>query len=78
MKRATITLPDDIEQALEAYLDDQEVPVALTAVVQTALRDYLAERGYLPPADPLKITPAERGSGKRDVSVNHDRYLNQP
>jgi len=48
MKRATITLPDDIEQVLAAYLDEQEVPLALTAVVQTALRDYLAERGYLP------------------------------
>ncbi len=75
MKRATITLPDDIEHALEAYRNDQEVPLALTAVVQTALRDYLAERGYLPPAHPLKITPAERGSGQRDVSVSHDRYF---
>jgi hypothetical protein len=23
----------------------------------------------------LVITPAERGSGRKDVSVNHDRYL---
>ena len=45
MKRATITLPDELEQALASYLDDQKVPLALTAVVQTALRDYLSERG---------------------------------
>ena len=75
MKRATITLPDDIERALAAYLDEQEVPLALTAVVQTALRDYLAERGYLPPTHRLQITPAKEGSGHRDVSIHHDRYL---
>ena len=51
MKRAMITLPDDIEHALQACRNDQEVPLALTAVVQTALRDYLAERGYLPAED---------------------------
>jgi hypothetical protein len=75
MKRATVTFPNEIEQALEAYLKDQEVPLALTAVVQTALRDYLAERGYLPSAYPLKITPAKQGSGQRDISLAHDRYL---
>ena len=73
MKPTTITLPDDIEHALEACLDDQEVPLALTAVVETVLRDYLAEHGYLRPAHPLKITPAQRGSSKRAVSVTHDR-----
>ena len=75
MKRATITLPDELEQALETYLDDQEVPLALTAVVQTALRDYLSERGYLPPAQPLRITPAKGGSGQRDTSEQHYQYI---
>lgn len=77
MNRATITVPDDVEQALDRYLCDQEVPLALTAVVQAALRGYLAERGYLPPARPLRISPAERGSGRDDVSIHHDRYLTE-
>ena len=47
MKRATITLPDDLEQALERFVEEQEVPVQLTAVVQAAVREYLGERGYL-------------------------------
>ena len=75
MKRATISLSRDIEAALEAYRQDQEVPPALTAVTQAALREYLAERGYLPRVRPLHITPAEKGSGRSDVSADHDRYF---
>ncbi len=75
MKRATITLPNEIEEALEAYRNDQEIPPALTAVAQAALREYLAERGYLRPARSLRITPAEKGSGTSDASIEHDRYL---
>jgi hypothetical protein len=75
MKRATITLPDDLEQALERFVDEQAVPVQLTAVVQAAVREYLGERGYLEIASPLRIRPAERGSGQKDVSISHDRHL---
>jgi len=70
MKRATITFPDDLEQALERFVDEQTVPVQLTAVVQ-----YLGERGYLPSRSKLRIRPAGRGSGQDDVSVSHDQYL---
>ena len=75
MKRATATFPDEIKQAPDAYLKDQEVPLALTAVVQAALRDYLTGRGYLPSAHPLKIMPTKQGSGQRDISIAHDQYL---
>jgi len=75
MKRATITLPDDLEGALEAYCQDQEVAPPMTTVVQAALRHYLMTRGYLPPVQPLVITPAKQGSGQHDVSLQHDRYL---
>jgi hypothetical protein len=75
MKRATITLPDDLEQALKRFIDEQDIPVQLTAVVQVAVREHLGERGYLPSASKLRIRPAERGSGKADVSASHDRYL---
>ena len=75
MKHTTITIPDELQRALTAYCQDQEIAPTLTAVMQEALRDYLAERGYLPPARPLRISPAEQGSGKGDVSTAHDRYL---
>ncbi|MCG6939821.1 MAG: hypothetical protein LJE69_01035 [Thiohalocapsa sp.] len=75
MKRATITLPDDLEQALERFVGEQAVPVQLTSVVQVAVREYLIERGYLPSTSALRIRPAKQGSGENDVSVSHDRYL---
>ncbi len=75
MKRATVTLPDEIEQALDIYLADQPLPLALTAVVQAAVKEYLIERGYLPPSRPLTITPADRGSGHRNTSIAHNEHL---
>lgn len=75
MRRVTITIPDELEQALIEYQHAQDVPPSLTAIVQTALRNYLATRWYIPASGPLHITPDERGSGRSDISVNHDRYL---
>ena len=43
--------------------------------MQAALRQFLETRGYLHARKSLHITPAKRGSGLRDVSLNHDRYL---
>ncbi len=75
MKRATMTLPDDLAKAVDEYVRAQEAPPALTTVMQTALREYLRERGFLRKYRPLKIRPAKKGSGRRDVSQNHDLYL---
>jgi len=75
MKRATMTIPDDLAQAMDKYVQAQEAPPALTAVVQAALREYLRQRGFLNEYRPLRITPAKKGSGRSDVSQNHDLYL---
>jgi hypothetical protein len=75
MKRATVTIPDDLEAAVERYAQSQDARPALTAIIQAALRQYLADRGYLRPSRALRITPARKGSGRRDVSYAHDRYL---
>jgi len=48
MKRTSVTIADDVERALEAYERDQDIPPRLVDVVQAALREYLAGRGYLP------------------------------
>jgi hypothetical protein len=70
-----MTLPDDLAKAIDEYVRAQEAPPALTTVMQAALREYLRERGFLREYRPLKITPAKKGSGRSDVSVNHDLYL---
>lgn len=70
-----MTFPDDLAKAMDDYLQSQEAPPALTTVMQAALREYLRERGFLREFRPLKITPAKKGSGRSDVSQNHDLYL---
>jgi len=75
MKRATMTFPDDLAKAVERYLASQEAPPTLTTMVQAALRQYLGERGFLRTKRTLEITPARKGSGRSDVSQQHDRYL---
>jgi hypothetical protein len=74
MKRATMTLPNDLAKAVDAYVRAQDAPPALTAVVQAALREFLRDRGFLREYRPLKIT-AKGKSGNSDVSQNHDLYL---
>lgn len=75
MKRATVTIPDDLDKAVESYIRAQEATPTLTSVVQVALRHYLTEKGYMRPKRSLRITPAEHGSGHSDVSELHDAYL---
>lgn len=74
MKRATMTLPDDLAEAVDQFVKAQEAPPSLTAVVQAALREYLRERGYLRLYRPLRLKAVGR-SGRSDVSQNHDAYL---
>lgn len=75
MKRATMTLPADLAKAVDEYISAQEAPPALTAVVQTALSEFLRQRGFLREyRRPLRITPKGHG-GRSDVSRNHDLYL---
>jgi len=75
MRRATVTISDEIESSLDAYIRRQEVTPPLTAVVQAALKEFLARRGFAPARRKLRITPARKGSGARDASIEHDRYL---
>ncbi|MCZ6850587.1 MAG: hypothetical protein O7F17_02990 [Planctomycetota bacterium] len=80
MKRLTVNVSDELEESLEHYLQDQEVAPSLTAVLRAALKEYLAERGYLMRrASAFKITPASasEGSGLTDISQSHDQYFSE-
>lgn len=46
MRRASITISDGLESALERYRKDLDAPPSLASVVQAALGEYLEERGY--------------------------------
>lgn len=74
MKRSTITLPEHLAEALDAYLRDQEVPFSTTAVVQVALEEFLIDRGYLlSEKKKLRITPVK--GEDTDTSIKHDEIL---
>ena len=75
MKGTTITLPDDLAEAVENYVQSHEAPPLLTTVVQAALRQYLGERGFLRSRKALQVTASKRGSEHTDVSRDHDLYL---
>jgi hypothetical protein len=47
VKRISVTLDDDLEIALDAYISAQEARPSLTAVVQAAIREFLSGRGRL-------------------------------
>ena len=83
MKRATITLPDELNERLNAYLEAQLVQPSLTKVMQTALKKFLdaqmqtelVKRGYKSPTGFPNFPIFEQWSGKSDLSINHDRYF---
>lgn len=85
MRRATVTIPDDLETELDTYLARQDAPPAFTTLVQAALREYLRnepwrERAYRPPRGTFSIDPIdiEDMRGETDLSVNHDAYFGKP
>jgi len=64
MRRVTVTIGDDLERSLNAYYRQQNASPTLTAVLQAALHEYLARRGFRTAAPKaLWITPAKQGSG---------------
>lgn len=80
IKRATVTLTDDVARDLDAYLARTTPTPSFTAVVQTALRQFLAQEklerlGYRPASGPLRITPAEPRIVLHHVAEEHDRYF---
>ncbi len=43
MRRVTVTIPDDLEAALDSYIAEQAAAPSVTAVVQASLKRFLAE-----------------------------------
>jgi Arc/MetJ-type ribon-helix-helix transcriptional regulator len=77
VKRTTISLPDELEAALQRYRAEHEAQASVSAVAQAAIQEFLSRRGYGRPAKlkSFRITPAELGSGAADSSERHDAYF---
>lgn len=48
-RRATVTISEELEEALESYKNGLKFPPSLAALMQKALREYLHQRGYTVP-----------------------------
>ncbi len=78
MKRATVTLLADLESVVEEFMADQAVRPNFTALIQSALREYLAGQGYPRKERSFLDLPVHPvGSGFSDTSVNHDEILGE-
>jgi len=70
MRRASVTITDELEKALESYRRDQDIPPRLVDVVQAALKEYLAGRGYLQPSSSDRSRRKPKGvPGDRAVRI---------
>jgi hypothetical protein len=59
---------------LTAY--NQEHKASSSDTVQTALESFLVAKGYLAkPKKSFNLSPAPKGSGYTDTSINHDAVL---
>ncbi|NEO87236.1 MAG: hypothetical protein F6J87_23695 [Spirulina sp. SIO3F2] len=66
-----LDLPERLIETLVQYAEREAL--SLEGAIQIALQDFLVRQGYaLEPRKRLRITPARRGSGFTDTSVNHD------
>lgn len=74
MRRINISLSNELFEELQKYLH-QHPRMSVMTVVEVALRQYLGEQGFMRAGRPLEITPAPRGSGRRNGSQKHDCYL---
>ena len=77
MELPTINLSEPVERALLSYISDRQ-DSSTGAIVQQALEEFLAQRGYLQPPTRKKrprLEPASSGSGYADTSVNHDLVI---
>jgi len=63
-----------MQQVIAAY--NQEHKVSSSDTVQTAIESFLIAKGYLSkPKKSFHLSPAPKGSGYTDTSINHDAVL---
>ena len=70
-----VTYADKVEPTLQGEGSEGASPLEL--VRQRVLLENLAQEELDKFGRFLDITPAQKGSGSTDVSVNHDRYLTE-
>lgn len=68
MRRVTVTIPDDLETALDRFIEAQPVAPSVTAVLQTSLKHFLEPSASAGSADLLNRVLRSR---RRVVEIAH-------
>ncbi len=72
MRRATVTIPEELERAMESYRGDLDFPPSLAKLMQAALAEYLSQRGYdaggSSSSRPTMMENAPRNKGTKMIS----------
>ena len=68
----------EFQLALNIYMSNQERLTSNATIAPIDLEVFLSQRGCLPDLKQgLEITPDPEGSGRADISINHDRFLDK-
>jgi predicted nucleotidyltransferase len=71
MRRATITIPDDLAEKVDAYSERQPAGPSLTALVQAALRRFLAEPEGSSHQRPVILRVLSNRAAIKDAAARH-------
>jgi predicted nucleotidyltransferase len=71
MRRATITIPDDLAEKVDAYSERQPAGPSLTALVQAALRRFLAEPEGSSHQRPVVLRVLSNRAAIKDAAARH-------
>lgn len=79
--QVTISISDEVLSAIEKWRLESGTAGDVESAVEHALDEWFTRqdawggREYRQASSSLQITPADVGSGRHDISVDHDRYL---
>jgi predicted nucleotidyltransferase len=71
MRRATVTIPDDLARQVDAFSSRQPASPSLTTLVQAALRRFLAEPDGSSSETPVIIRVLSRRAAIKDAAARH-------
>jgi predicted nucleotidyltransferase len=71
MRRATVTIPDDLAEKVDAYSERQPAGPSLTALVQAALRRFLAEPEGSSHQRPVVLRVLSNRAAIKDAAARH-------
>lgn len=71
MRRATVTIPEDLARQVDAFSSSQPASPSFTTLVQAALRRFLAEPSGTPNESPVIIRVLSLRTAMKEAAARH-------